>query len=37
MNSEFREAGRRELGEIKALQEAVWDEVPDLSPDTQEA
>ena len=30
-------AGRQELGEIKALQQAVWKEVPDLSPETQEA
>jgi DNA-binding PadR family transcriptional regulator len=29
--------GRRELGETKALQEAVWNEVPDLSPESQEA
>ena len=29
-------AGRRELGEIKALQQAVWEEVPDFSPGTQE-
>lgn len=28
--------GRRELGEIKALQQAVWDELPDFSPETQE-
>jgi PadR family transcriptional regulator PadR len=30
-------AGRRELGEIKALQQAVWSEVPDLPPEGQEA
>jgi len=30
-------AGRRELTEIKALQQAVWNEVPDFSPETQEA
>lgn len=29
-------AGRRELVEIKALQQAVWEEVPDFSPGTQE-
>jgi len=29
-------AGRRELGEIKALHQAVWEEVPDFSPGTQE-
>ena len=26
--------GRRDLGEIKALQQAVWNEVPDFSPET---
>lgn len=30
-------AGRQELTEIKALQHAVWKEVPDLAPETQEA
>jgi PadR family transcriptional regulator PadR len=29
-------AGMRELTEIKALQQAVWKEVPDLTPETQE-
>lgn len=29
-------AGRTELSEIKALQQAVWNEVPDLTPETQE-
>lgn len=30
-------AGRRELGEIRALQQAVWEEVPDFSPGSQES
>jgi PadR family transcriptional regulator PadR len=30
-------AGRQELGEIKALQQAVWSEVPDFTPEKQEA
>jgi DNA-binding PadR family transcriptional regulator len=30
-------AGRRELAEIKALQQAVWKEVPDLISEKQEA
>jgi PadR family transcriptional regulator PadR len=30
-------AGRTELRQIKALQETMWDEVPDLFPESQEA
>lgn len=30
-------AGRRELTEIKAFQQAVWNAVPDFSPEKQEA
>lgn len=29
-------AGRQELGEIRALQQAAWEEVPDFSPGSQE-
>jgi PadR family transcriptional regulator PadR len=30
-------AGQEELREIKVFQQAVWNEVPDLTPETQEA
>jgi PadR family transcriptional regulator, regulatory protein PadR len=30
-------AGFHELGEIRTLQQAVWREVPELTPETQEA